>query len=316
MTVPNDLDLPPGTQTELWYYDEAPDGSRPNQWAKYGTGTVSQDGSQIIPDIDPATGKQYGQPRFCCGINFAAIFDDLRRFLMGVWRSLLATLGGDPVDLATGLLVVNKTDLVLPGRLPVTLTRTYQTNGADTGPFGRGTTHTMQVMMLLQGEQRSIQFGDGRRATLTRQPDGTYRNLTDGLLQGAVLTAGANPTLQWKDGSTWTFGVTLNSAFGVSTVGLTQQRDRNNNTITNTWSGTRITGVKKGSDLELCVMTALDSLAWLDRCASNSLAPSIMSRRGAMRGRTSFSMTRIESSFSECSRGSSHGFISWCTPTV
>ncbi len=243
VTLPNDLDLPPGAQTELWYYDEASDGSRPNQWAKYGTGTVSPDGSQIIPDLDPATGKQYGLPRFCCGINMAGIIDALRSFLVGVWRSLVATLGGDPVDLATGLLVVNKTDLVLPGRLPVTLTRTYQTNGAATGPFGRGTTHTTQVMMLLQGEQRSIQFGDGRRATLTRQPDGTYRNVTDGVLQGAVLTAGANPTLQWKDGSTWTFGVTLNSAFGVSTVGLTQQRDRNGNTITNTWSGTRITTI-------------------------------------------------------------------------
>lgn len=73
VTVPNDLDLPPGAQAELWYFDEAPDGSRPNQWAQYGTGTVSQDGSQIVPDIDPVTGKQFGQPRFCCGINIAAI---------------------------------------------------------------------------------------------------------------------------------------------------------------------------------------------------------------------------------------------------
>lgn len=31
VTLPNDLDLPPGAQAELWYFDEAPDGSRPNQ---------------------------------------------------------------------------------------------------------------------------------------------------------------------------------------------------------------------------------------------------------------------------------------------
>jgi hypothetical protein len=43
----------------LWFYDEAPDGSRPNQVAHYGTGTVSANGSQIVPDIDPASGKQY-----------------------------------------------------------------------------------------------------------------------------------------------------------------------------------------------------------------------------------------------------------------
>ena len=125
VTLPNDLDLPPGAQAELWFYDEAPDGSRPNQWVKYGTGTVSPDGSQIVPDIDPNTGKQYGQPRFCCGINIAGIQDALRSFYFGGgWRNTADAFGGDPVDLATGLLVVTKTDMVLPGRLPVTVTRT------------------------------------------------------------------------------------------------------------------------------------------------------------------------------------------------
>ena len=245
VTLPNDLDLPPGAPAELWYFDEAPDGSRPNQWAKYGTGTVSQDGSQIVPDIDPATGKQYGQPRFCCGINMAAIQDALRTFYFGGgWRAFLASFFGDPVDAATGLLVVNKTDLVLPGRLPVALTRTYQTNGTAAGPFGRGTTHSTQVVMLVDGNQRALQFGDGRRVTLTLQPDGAYRNLTDGAMQGAALTSPSGvPTLRWKDGSRWVFGVTLNSAFGVSTLGLTQQIDRTGNTITNTWSGANITAI-------------------------------------------------------------------------
>lgn len=27
VTLPNDLDLPPGAQAELWYFDEAPDGT-------------------------------------------------------------------------------------------------------------------------------------------------------------------------------------------------------------------------------------------------------------------------------------------------
>ena len=90
----------------------------------------------------------------------------------------------------------------------------------------------------------NLQFGDGRRVTLTLQPDGSYRNLTDGLMQGAVLTSpGGVPTLRWKDGSTWAFGVTLSSQFGVSNLGLTQQNDRNGNTITNTWSGSRITAI-------------------------------------------------------------------------
>ncbi|THJ19787.1 MAG: hypothetical protein CAF44_014165 [Nitrospira sp. CG24D] len=245
VTLPNDLDLPPGAPAELWYFDEAPDGSRPNQWAKYGTGTVSQDGSQIVPDIDPATGKQFGQPRFCCGINVAAIQAALRTFYFeGGWRNAVDLLFGDPVDAATGLLVVTKTDLVLPGRIPVTLTRTYQTNGTTTGPFGRGTTHATQIVMLVDGNQRVIRMGDGRRFTLTLQPDGAYRNLTDAALQGTVLTSPSGvPTLRWKDGTRWVFGVTLNSAFGVSTLGLTQQIDRTGNTITNTWSGANITAI-------------------------------------------------------------------------
>ena len=175
----------------------------------------------------------------------AAITDALRSFYLGGgWRAFLASFGGDPVDLATGLLVVTKTDLVLPGRLPVTLTRTYQTNGSTNGPFGRGTTHTTQIVMLVEGNQRAVQLGDGRRFTLTLQPDGSYRNLTDAGLQGVVLTSpGGVPTLRWKDGSRWVFGVTLTGGFGVVNLGLTQQIDRAGNTLTNTWSGTRITAI-------------------------------------------------------------------------
>ena len=50
-------------------------------------------------------------------------------------------------------------------------------------------------------------------------------------------------TLRWKDGSRWVFSVTLNSAFGVSTLGLTQQIDRTGNAVTNTWSGANITAI-------------------------------------------------------------------------
>jgi RHS repeat-associated protein len=246
VTLPNDLDLPPGAQAELWYFDEAPDGSRPNQWAKYGTGTVSQDGSQIVPDIDPATGKQFGQPRFCCGINIAAILQNARQFYFGGGSPSPdpENKDGDPVDLATGLLTVAKTDMVLPGRLPVSITRTYQTNGTATGPFGRGTTHDLLIVLLVDGNQRILRMGDGRRFTLTLQPDGSYRNLTDAMLQGAVLTApGGVPTLRWKNGTKWVFGVTISGGFGVNNLGLTQQIDRNGNTITNTWSGSRITAI-------------------------------------------------------------------------
>jgi RHS repeat-associated protein len=120
----------------------------------------------------------------------------------------------------------------------------YQTNGTATGPFGRGTTHASHVVMLAEANRRTVQLGDGRRFVLTLQPDGSYRNLTDGAVQGAVLTSPAGvPTLRWKDGSRWVFGTTLSGAFGVVNLGLTQQIDRTGNTLTNTWSGTRLTAI-------------------------------------------------------------------------
>ncbi len=99
-------------------------------------------------------------------------------------------------------------------------------------------------MLLVDGNQRSLRLGDGRRFVLVQQPDGSYRNITDAALQGAVLTSpGGVPTLRWKDGTKWVFGVTLTGSFGVNNLGLTQQIDRNNNTITNTWSGLNITTI-------------------------------------------------------------------------
>jgi len=65
--TPNDVDGLPGDKIDLYYFNEAPDGTAPNRWEKYGTGTVSSDGTRIITDINPATGLPYGIPRFCCG---------------------------------------------------------------------------------------------------------------------------------------------------------------------------------------------------------------------------------------------------------
>ena len=50
------------------------------------------------------------------------------------------------------------------------LTRSYQTNGTATGPFGRGTTHATQIVLLVESNQRIVRLGDGRRLTLTLQP--------------------------------------------------------------------------------------------------------------------------------------------------
>jgi RHS repeat-associated protein len=238
ITFPNDLGVPPGTQVELWYYDEAPDGSRPNQMAQYGTGTVSANGSQIVPDIDPATGKQFGQPRFCCGYVMPAwlraLLDFISELVGGLATTIEGLTGGDPVDLGTGIFVLKKTDLVLPGRLPVTITRTYRTLGTNAGPFGLGTSHSYDVILRQDGDLRRLLLPGGVRVAFPKQSDGTFRNLTDPAYRGAVLTAtGANHILRFKDGATWTFGApSLNVSFLIS------QADRNGNQLTFTRTGT------------------------------------------------------------------------------
>ncbi len=228
---PNDGVGFPGEPVDLYFYDEAPDGSRPNAWAKYGTGTVSSDGTQILPDPDPATAQPYGMPRFCCG----------------AWRpvypppppqtrppSALAVnlpalgqgpSGGEPVDLASGLFVLQKTDLVLPGRLPLALTRTYRTLDSSPGPFGPGTSHAYEVFLQsLSPDAMLLTLPGNSRALFSRQPDGTFRNGTEPGLRGAVVTlSGSDRLLTFKDGTVWTFD---------GNGRLIVQRDRNENTLT------------------------------------------------------------------------------------
>ncbi|MEW6246480.1 MAG: RHS repeat-associated core domain-containing protein [Nitrospirota bacterium] len=234
ITFPNDLDVPPGTQVELWYFDEAPDGTRPNQWVQYGTGTVTADGSQVVPDTDPSTGQPFGQPRFCCGAVYLAMLNPQRNAVVPPSPSMSGTTSGEPVDLATGLFTLEKTDLVLPDRLPVTFTRTYQTNSSVPGPFGPGTGHSFETRLLVQANLWTLVLPNGARALFPKQPDGTYRNSNDPSMQGAVFTdIPSGPILRFKDGRRWTFGAPVPGA-----LFLTSQRDRNDNTITLTRSGT------------------------------------------------------------------------------
>jgi hypothetical protein len=131
----NNLGALPGEPIELYYFNEAPDGTAPNRWEQYGTGTVSADGTRIVTDLNPATGQPYGVPRFCCGA-----VEPATKKKKGQPDNIRAggPTGGEPVDLATGRFIVRKTDLVLPGRLPVVVERTYRSENPDTGLLGVG----------------------------------------------------------------------------------------------------------------------------------------------------------------------------------
>jgi RHS repeat-associated protein len=229
ITGPNDVGGLPGEQVDLYFYDEAPDGSRPNRWARYGTGTVSADATQIIPDIDPATGQPYGMPRFCCGA-WRPVYPPQNRPPSTAAPNLPA-LGqgphaGEPVDLASGLFVLHKTDMVLPGRSPLAFTRTYRTLDNSSGPFGPGTSHNYDVFVQsLSADALLLTLPGNSRAIFSRQSDGRFLNTTDPGLKGTSLTTApdAARVLGFKDGTTWVF-----DAAGR----LIRQVDRNANTVT------------------------------------------------------------------------------------
>ncbi|MBI2987006.1 MAG: IPT/TIG domain-containing protein [Deltaproteobacteria bacterium] len=227
--TPNDVDGLPGDKIDLYYFNEAPDGSAPNRWEKYGTGTVSPDGSRIITDINPATNLPYGIPRFCCGarVNVPPPQPRPGGGASG-GQSGSGQTAGEPVDTATGFFYLDKTDMVLPGILPTAITRTYRTQLTNAGPFGLGTSWPYDIFLQPppnNSPDSLIFFTPGNRQDLfARQPDGSFINTTSPSLRGAVVTVVAGiRSLRFKDGSLWRFD---------GAGRLISQADRNGNTIT------------------------------------------------------------------------------------
>jgi len=130
---PNRSNMPPGTTMPLTSLNPTL-GSMVN----YGTGTVSADGTQIFPDLDPSfPGHAYGIVHFDWHFPLPS-----QRRIVNPSPDPNVPKAGDPVDPASGLLVVTKSDIAFGGeRGQITITRTYRGLSADPGPFGIGTNH-------------------------------------------------------------------------------------------------------------------------------------------------------------------------------
>jgi RHS repeat-associated protein len=247
VSVPNDLDLDPGQQVELWVYDATPlNMSEPSGWKLAGMAMVSLDGTKIVSN----TGV--GITRFCykCGL-FTCVIPAQNN---GPNITPGGSGGGDPVDLRTGQFTAQKTDMVLPGRLPVTITRTYTT----VDPFnniagvrrtmGLGWALSVDVTLFSVNPTASVFrliLPPNSRLDLTRQVDGTYANSVQPFLKGAVLNTlpGGDHQLRFKDGTTWQFRALQTTQAGTVEF-LIAQTDRNGNTVTiNRASGGMITSV-------------------------------------------------------------------------
>jgi RHS repeat-associated protein len=202
---PNYTHQPPGARGDFWNYDPEDKG-----WYVYGQGTVSADGTQVIPDPGVKVYEFSG-----------AMFDNGTPPDDGPQCSFWATLfsgchGGDPVDPQSGLFTSETTDLYLPGPLPINLTRVYRQADTNARGFGRATNFTYGMFMYSanQYQEADLIMPDGARVHYVRTSSGT--GWTDAVFE-STSTPGPfyKSTIAWnghgwdlrlKDGTVYVFG--------------------------------------------------------------------------------------------------------------
>jgi RHS repeat-associated protein len=104
----------------------------------------------------------------------------------------------DPVDLGTGLFVYEKTDLSLPGPLPLELTRVYRQGDNVSRPFGIGMNYSFNVFLTSahQYSEADLNLGDGGQIHYVRTSPGTGWS-------DAVFEAQTTPSPYYKSKMTW-----------------------------------------------------------------------------------------------------------------
>ncbi|MFC7529313.1 RHS repeat-associated core domain-containing protein [Actinoplanes sp. GCM10030250] len=220
---PNFTHAKPGAKMDFWHYDPAGKG-----WFIYGKGTVSPDGKRVTPDKGTEVYQFTGAMLITPGEDAPP---EAQPATAG------GASGGDPVDLGTGLLVDEHTDLALDDVMPISVTRTYQQ--ADTGRRAFGIGAKFSYSLDLYSENRFYDcwliLPDGGRIRFHRiSPGGEPPN---GYVNG-VFAADPTPTefggsiLAWngdgwdlrlRDGTTYVFG---------DEAPLQAIRDRHGNTVT------------------------------------------------------------------------------------
>ena len=142
-------------------------------------------------------------------------------------------------------MIIEKTDLMLPGRMPVVIHRTYNPFdpfGAVAGfQLGFGSGWSLSTEVVLQEETPSLRrliLPGNARIAFVPGPHGSFINTTDHGFAGAVLTADGQggPTLHFRSGTTWRFAsgwlARVNPRPLVGLGLLVEQTDQNGNPIT------------------------------------------------------------------------------------
>jgi len=239
ITYPNRKNTPPGTTMPLTSLNPTL-----GMMVNYGTGTVSGDGTAVVPDPDPANpGHLYGISHFDWHFPIPGGGGGGGGGGSGGGGG---GGGGDPVDLATGLLMLSKPDVAIGGaRGKIAIVRSYEEMTSATGPFGIGTNHNYNWLLNMQyisstpgaKSQVSLVRPDGNSFPFAGVAGGTYTNTGVPSVNGATITTtqcitnsvgyGCG-TLTWKNGTVYQFQNLLNGQPWIAF--LTSITDSNGNT--------------------------------------------------------------------------------------
>jgi YD repeat-containing protein len=220
VVYPNFTGHRPQTEMQFWNYDPEERG-----WHVYGRGAVNSSGTQVVPKpgavIYRFTGTMINVP----GMDppgDGPVPDN--------------PSDGDPVDLETGLFVLNKTDLYVADVMPLSLRRTYRPNDTSSRAFGIGAIHPYAMFMwsAQQYQEADLILPDGGRVHYVRISSGTgfadavFEHTTSpGPFYKSTIVYVGYPDFVWhlrlKDGTTYVFG---------DTNPLQAIRDRHGNQIT------------------------------------------------------------------------------------
>lgn len=121
---------------------------------------------------------------------------------------------GEPVDVQTGIFQMERTDLVVPGLMPIVFKHIYRSADSSKGRLGIGATHSYDYRVWHSGgvEPPTIWFmlPTNTRYRFERQADGSYINTNIFWLAGAKLydsgvTGEGRYGMRFKDGTILSF---------------------------------------------------------------------------------------------------------------
>lgn len=256
LIYPNYNNEAPGTRINFWNYEPQGKG-----WYIYGQGTVTPNGRQIVPDPGVVIYEFSG-----------IMISDL-----GLPPWLWPEPGdddedGDPVDLSTGLFVLEKTDLVLPDTIPISLTRSYRPLDTASRPFGVGSSHPYEMFLWSNNnyQETDLILPDGGRIHYVRVSPGSlwydavyeHTSTPSAFYKSQIYHNGTGWDLRLLDGTVFVFPeyaplssirdrygnqLTITRAFGI-TGNITQLTSPNGRWIQFTYgSGNRISQARDNS---------------------------------------------------------------------